>query len=156
MQQYHPHIVRIPLHQAAPTANSRMFPILLANLVSNALTPRSPPRRRPPPGRASKAKRRINLALQGGGAHGAFTWGVLDQLLDDGRIGIEGISGASAGAVNAVMLADGLTRGGPDEARQRLAGFWRAVRVDRPPGSPARGVVGRPVPFLPGGGPWVS
>src|SRR5260370_14405113 len=99
MQQYHPHIVRIPLHQAAPTANSRMFPILLANLVSNALTPRSPPRRRPPPGRASKAKRRakpINLALQGGGAHGAFTWGVLRQLLDDGRLAIEGVSRPSS------------------------------------------------------------
>ena len=107
-----------------------MFPILLANLVSNALTPRSPPRRMPPPGRVRKGRaKRINLALQGGGAHGAFTWGVLDQLLDDGRIEIEGISGASAGAVNAVMLADGLTRGGPDEARQRLADFWRAVSV---------------------------
>src|SRR5260370_3237377 len=152
MQQYHPHIVRIPLHQAAPTANSRMFPILLANLVSNALTPRSPPRRRPPPGRASKAKRRakpINLALQGGGAHGAFTWGVLDQLLDDGRIGIEGISGASAGAVNAVMLADGLTRGGPDEARQRLPHFLRPVRVARHLGSPQRRACERPVPFSP-------
>ena len=107
-----------------------MFPILLANLVSNALTPRSPRRRRQPPGRAGKGRAKpINLALQGGGAHGAFTWGVLDQLLDDGRIEIEGISGASAGAVNAVMLADGLTRGGPDEARQRLADFWRAVSV---------------------------
>jgi len=136
-----------------------MFPILLANLVSNALTPRSPPRRRPPPGRASKAKRRakpINLALQGGGAHGAFTWGVLDQLLDDGRIGIEGISGASAGAVNAVMLADGLTRGGPDEARQRLADFWRAVSVDGHLGSLQRGVVERLFPFVPGDGLWFT
>ena len=69
----------------------------------------------------------VNLALQGGGAHGAFTWGVLDQLLADGRIAIDGISGASAGAVNAVMLADGLARGGPEEARQRLADFWRAA-----------------------------
>ncbi|MPZ37745.1 MAG: patatin-like phospholipase family protein [Rhizobiales bacterium] len=69
----------------------------------------------------------VNLALQGGGAHGAFTWGVVDQLLADGRIAVDGISGASAGAVNAVMLADGLARGGPDEARQRLADFWRAA-----------------------------
>ena len=52
--------------------------------------------------------KRINLALQGGGAHGAFTWGVLDHLLEDGRLTVEGISGTSAGAVNAVMLADGL------------------------------------------------
>ena len=69
----------------------------------------------------------VNLALQGGGAHGAFTWGVLDHLLEDGRIAVEGISGTSAGAVNAVMLADGLRRGGPDEARKRLADFWRAA-----------------------------
>ena len=74
-------------------------------------------------------KKRINLALQGGGAHGAFTWGVLDQLLADGRIAVEGISGTSAGAVNAVMLADGLNRGGPDEARKRLAEFWRAASL---------------------------
>jgi NTE family protein len=76
---------------------------------------------------ASSTTKRINLALQGGGAHGAFTWGVLEQLLGDDRIAIEGISGTSAGAVNAVMLADGLTRGGRDEAQKRLAEFWRAV-----------------------------
>jgi NTE family protein len=52
-------------------------------------------------------KKGINLALQGGGAHGAFTWGVLDYLLEDGRLEIEGISGASSGAMNAVMVADG-------------------------------------------------
>ena len=82
-----------------------------------------------------QGKKLINLALQGGGAHGAFTWGVLDHLLDDGRLTIEGISGTSAGAVNAVMLADGLTRGGPEEARKRLADFWRAASVggDLPP-----------------------
>ena len=76
-----------------------------------------------------KAGKRINLALQGGGALGAFTWGVLDHLLEDGRLTIEGISGASAGAVNAIMLADGLARGGPDEARKRLADFWRAASL---------------------------
>ena len=75
----------------------------------------------------AEASKCVNLALQGGGAHGAFTWGVLDQLLADGRIAIDSISGASAGAVNAVMLADGLARGGPEEARQRLADFWRAA-----------------------------
>ncbi len=78
---------------------------------------------------APKPKKHINLALQGGGAHGAFTWGVLDHLLDDGRLTIEGISGTSAGAVNAVMLADGLKRGGPEEARKRLADFWRAASL---------------------------
>ena len=71
--------------------------------------------------------KRLTLALQGGGAHGAFTWGVLDQLLGDERLSIEGISGTSAGAVNAVMLADGLVRGGREAAQQRLADFWRAI-----------------------------
>jgi NTE family protein len=75
-------------------------------------------------------KKRINLALQGGGAHGAFTWGVLEELLHDGRIGIEGMSGASAGAINAVIAADGLARGGPEEARKRLSEFWRAASHD--------------------------
>ncbi|HMA71250.1 MAG TPA: patatin-like phospholipase family protein [Xanthobacteraceae bacterium] len=74
--------------------------------------------------------KRINLALQGGGAHGAFTWGVLDYLLEDGRLVIEGLSGTSAGALNAVMCMDGLARGGPQAARKRLAEFWRAVSID--------------------------
>jgi NTE family protein len=69
----------------------------------------------------------INLALQGGGAHGAFTWGVLDRLLEDGRVEFEGVSGTSAGAMNAVMLAHGLTCGGPELARQTLAQFWERV-----------------------------
>ena len=76
-----------------------------------------------------KAGKRINLALQGGGALGAFTWGVIDHLLEDGRLTVEGISGASAGAVNAIMLADGLARGGPEEARKRLTDFWRAASL---------------------------
>jgi NTE family protein len=77
----------------------------------------------------SPARKSINLALQGGGAHGAFTWGVLDHLLEDGRLSIDGISGTSAGAVNAVMLADGLAASGADEARKRLADFWRAASL---------------------------
>jgi NTE family protein len=101
----------------------------------------------PPP--ASGPKKLINLALQGGGAHGAFTWGVLDQLLEDGRTEIEGISGASAGAMNAIMLADGLTRGGGDEARQRLADFWRAVSVDGHLPDLQRSVAERLFPFVP-------
>jgi len=84
---------------------------------------------------APQSPKRINLALQGGGAHGAFTWSVLDHLLEDGRLAVDGISGTSAGAVNAVMLADGLSRGGPDEARKRLSDFWRAASLggDLPP-----------------------
>ena len=76
---------------------------------------------------AKPGVKKVNLALQGGGAHGAFTWGVIDGLLADGRIEVTGVSGASAGAVNAVMLADGLVAGGTDEARKRLADFWRAA-----------------------------
>src|SRR5215470_9361452 len=156
MQQSHPHIGRVP-SEAPRHRHSRMFPILLANLVSRALTPRSPRRRARLPGRAGKGRGRpINLALQGGGAHGAFTWGVLDQLLDDGRIELEGISGASAGAANAVMLADGLTRGGPDEARARLADFWRAVSVDGHLPDLQRGAVERLFPFVPRDGLWLG
>jgi NTE family protein len=71
--------------------------------------------------------RKISLALQGGGAHGAFTWGVLDALLEDGRIEIEAISGTSAGAMNAVVLGEGLLQGGPAQARAQLERFWRTI-----------------------------
>jgi NTE family protein len=77
---------------------------------------------------------RVNLALQGGGSHGAFTWGVLDALLEDGRIALEGISGTSAGAMNAVALAHGFAqandklRADPREAaREALASFWNGI-----------------------------
>lgn len=69
----------------------------------------------------------INLALQGGGAHGAFTWGVLDALLEDGRLTYEGITGTSAGSMNAVVMLDGLLEGGPERAREKLHAFWLAV-----------------------------
>jgi NTE family protein len=78
-------------------------------------------------------KTRATLALQGGGSHGAFTWGVLDQLLEDGRIEIEAISGASAGAMNAVALAYGALLGGREGARQALKDFWEAVASKAPP-----------------------
>ena len=69
----------------------------------------------------------LNLALQGGGAHGAYSWGVLDCLLEDGRYGFDGISGTSAGAMNALVLADGLMKGGPQWARLALEEFWQAI-----------------------------
>ncbi len=72
-------------------------------------------------------KKTVNLALQGGGAHGAFTWGALDALLADARLDFEGISGSSAGAMNAVVMADGWAKGGRDGARQALAAFWSAI-----------------------------
>ena len=70
---------------------------------------------------------RINLALQGGGAHGAFTWGVLDRLLQDDGIEVAGISGASAGALNGAALKAGLISGGRDQARASLDWVWRQV-----------------------------
>src|SRR5262249_28545961 len=103
------------------------------------------------------SRKKINLALQGGGAYGAFTWGVLDHMLDDGRIEIEGITGASAGAVNAIMLADGLARGGPEEARRRLADFWRATSLHGNLPDAQRKAVDRLFWFLPfEDSPWVS
>ena len=69
----------------------------------------------------------IDLALQGGGSHGAFTWGVLDRLLEEPRFHIAAISGTSAGAMNAAILADGWSDGGVDGARAALEKYWRAV-----------------------------
>lgn len=78
-----------------------------------------------------KRRTTLNLALQGGGAHGAFTWGVLDRLLEHGHIRFGCVSGASAGAVNAVALADGLVRGGKrtgaEAAREKLHAVWKGV-----------------------------
>ncbi len=74
----------------------------------------------------------ITLALQGGGSHGAFTWGVLDRLLEDERIEIDAMTGASAGAMNAVALAHGLTIGGRDGARQALKDMWSSIATKAP------------------------
>ncbi|HEV2557755.1 MAG TPA: patatin-like phospholipase family protein [Microvirga sp.] len=83
------------------------------------------------PGLAGKrAEKAVSLALQGGGAHGAFTWGVLDALLDDGRLAIEAITGASAGAMNAVVMAEGFLEGGAEGAREHLEAFWRRASLD--------------------------
>jgi len=70
---------------------------------------------------------RLNLALQGGGAHGAFTWGVLDRLLEEETFAVNAVSGTSAGAMNAAALITGLMRGGREEARRALESFWRKV-----------------------------
>lgn len=78
------------------------------------------------------SKKVVTLALQGGGSHGAFTWGVLDRLLEDGRIDIEAVSGASAGAMNAVVLAHGMTVGGREGARQALSDFWESAALKVP------------------------
>jgi NTE family protein len=74
----------------------------------------------------------VNLALQGGGAHGAFTWGVLDALLAGSDLRLDGVSGTSAGAMNAVVLAQGLMAGGRSGAREALRNFWTAVAGSTP------------------------
>jgi NTE family protein len=80
-----------------------------------------------PPSETARKPVLIDLALQGGGSHGAFTWGVLDRLLEEPWLKIEGISGTSAGAMNAAVLADGWTEGGAESARAALDGYWRRV-----------------------------
>jgi NTE family protein len=91
----------------------------------------------------------LDLALQGGGAHGAFTWGVLDRLLDEPHLSYGSISGASAGAMNAIVMADGLIAGGRASAQKALWSFWkrvsRAAHNYTPAGSPFHSL------FLPGG-----
>ncbi len=79
------------------------------------------------PAALGQSTKPLNLALQGGGAHGAFTWGVLDRLLEDGRCAFGTVSGTSAGAMNAVVLAAGLMEGGPEAARAKLEAFWRGI-----------------------------
>jgi NTE family protein len=89
----------------------------------------------------------VDLALQGGGAHGAFTWGVLDRLLEEPWLSIDGISGTSAGAMNAAVLADGHAAGGPEGARAVLEGFWsrvsRAARLSPLRRTPLDVILGR-------------
>ena len=72
----------------------------------------------------STVMKTVTLALQGGGSHGAFTWGVLDRLLEDERLDIEGVSATSAGAINGALLVCGLAEGGREAAREMLARFW--------------------------------
>jgi NTE family protein len=74
----------------------------------------------------------VSLALQGGGSFGAFTWGVLDRLLEDETITFDAVSGASAGAVNAVLLASGLAQGGPEAAKESLERFWKRASEAAP------------------------
>ncbi len=72
-------------------------------------------------------KKKVTLALQGGGAHGAFAWGVADKLLEDGRFEIEGVSGTSAGGMNAACIIQGLIKGGNEAARSTLKDYWRGM-----------------------------
>lgn len=103
----------MPEDQAKPAARRRKAAPTAARTTS--------PHRKP------RHEKSINLALQGGGSHGAFTWGVLDKLFEDDRIWVEAVSGTSAGAMNAVVAAQGMYEGGGEGARRRLEEFWRAV-----------------------------
>lgn len=76
---------------------------------------------------AAPNSKKVNLALQGGGAHGAFAWGVLDKLLEDGRVVFDAVSATSAGAMNASVLGYGLTIGGAEGAREELEKFWKKI-----------------------------
>lgn len=97
----------------------------------------------------ARDEKTVNLALQGGGAHGAFTWGVLDQLLEDGRIDVDGLCGTSAGAMNAVVYAWGKMSGDKDGAREALHAFWERVSRVGTMLSPVRGL---PADAFDGGG----
>ena len=100
---------------ASKSARPVVAPPGAATRIANKLKPRP-----------SSAPKKINMALQGGGAHGAFGWGVMDKFLEDGRVEIEGLSGTSAGSMNAVVYAYGKLKGN-DGARQALHDFWKAI-----------------------------
>lgn len=87
----------------------------------------------------SEAPKTLSLALQGGGSHGAFTWGVIDKLLEDGRIRLDGICGTSAGAMNGIVCAYGFMQGGTEGARAALHDFWQKVSSAGQLYSPVRG-----------------
>ena len=105
--------------------------------------PKRRPRGKKPaaPHVAVPAHKTVNLALQGGGAHGAFTWGVLDRLLEDERILLDGVSATSAGAMNGAALIYGLADGGRDGARELLRRFWQRISES------ARCTIFQPTPF---------
>ena len=129
---------------ATPTRRSRRKPAAKRTAAAKAEAPAQPTGEAPvaPPATSAaekhgrfhnkrlwkpKGKKVVNLAFQGGGSHGAFTWGVCDRLLQDPTFEIEGITGTSAGAMNATVLAYGHALGGNDGARTALDGFWHAV-----------------------------
>jgi NTE family protein len=98
---------------------------MLESRPRGAVSEPTAPRAKPSGG--NQGPKRINVALQGGGSHGAFAWGVLDRLLEDGRLIVDGVCGTSAGAMNATVLAYGMHRGGQQGARDMLNEFWRRV-----------------------------
>ncbi len=81
----------------------------------------------PHPTQKTNHRKNINIAIQGGGSHGAFAWGVMDKIIEDGRLKIDGLCGTSAGAMNAVVYAYGNMMDGPDGAREALENFWKGI-----------------------------
>ena len=100
-----------------PSALKPLWPGAATHALKRLKAALTPPARTAP----------VQLALQGGGAHGAFTWGVLDHLLRDQHLSFDAISGSSAGAMNAVVMAEGWRKGGRSGARHALKTFWGAV-----------------------------
>jgi NTE family protein len=113
---------------AATARKAVKKPVGKAVSARKAPAKRSPARsaRSSPVSKSADGIKHINMALQGGGAHGAFGWGVMDKFLEDGRIEIEGLSGTSAGSMNAVVYAYGKLKGN-DGAREALHNFWKAI-----------------------------
>lgn len=108
---------------------------------------------RPPAPAAAPVRPPIDLALQGGGSHGAYTWGVLDALLEDDTLALDGVSGTSAGALNAAVLATGYARGGATGARQALRRLWEDIGRS---GACFGGLPAGPLPAVPEAlQPWV-
>src|SRR3954469_20342492 len=119
-----PGLVRRALLKLLGSAESLVRGQASAAGSDRSIHPEAPPLTTAEP---SGGTRRLSLALQGGGAFGAFTWGVLDRLLEEDDLELDAVSGASAGAINAVLLASGLAKGGPDDARASLERFWISV-----------------------------
>ena len=117
--------VRTPAPAAIPTpvAAAAAAPSVAAPAIAQRPAAKPAPAKKP----SAANPLLIDLALQGGGSHGAFTWGVLDRLLEEDWLEIEAISGTSAGAMNAAVMADGFAAGGREGARAALTRFWRAV-----------------------------
>jgi Patatin-like phospholipase len=96
---------------------------------------------------AVPGRSKLALALQGGGLHGAFTWGVLDRFLDYATIDIIGVTGTSAGAMNSAVLVNGLVRGGRNQARAELRQYWQTIGAMHGVGGFFSGVPGRRLPL---------
>lgn len=93
-----------------------------------------------PKAKKADTKKTVNLALQGGGAHGAYAWGILDYLLEDGRINVEGFTATSAGTMNALAFTQGMQEGGPAGAREKMENFWSEISREGNIYSPVRGM----------------